>query len=297
MSLAVLAFASLSVSSCLKDQLNNSDPAAGTNNVVEFQDIGLIAASGSVYPLYNLGGLIFTNDTSGFDILINWAGPQATAPQDITVNLALSTDGLAAYNADQGKSYVAPPAELYSFPASVILPKGQSQVYVHISVNLTANFDFSANYALPLAIASASFGTVSTNFGTALYAFGGRNQWDGLYKMSGYALRAGDPVLTGYFTTDMGLSTDGPNGVDFSSSVTGNLQPWGNLTGVGVGTPLVTINPDNSLTLSSSGAIMNTPGYNNRYDPATKTFYISFTWGAGPTSRLAIDTLVFESIR
>jgi hypothetical protein len=43
--------------------------------------------------------------------------------------------------------------------------------------------------------------------------------------------------------------------------------------------------------------LANTPGYDNRYDPATKTFYISFKWNASPTGRSTTDTLTYSKVR
>ena len=39
--------------------------------------------------------------------------------------------------------------------------------------------------------------------------------------------------------------------------------------------------------------VTDAPSYTNRYDPATKTIYAAFTWGAGSASRLALDTLKY----
>jgi hypothetical protein len=117
-----------------------------------------------------------------------------------------------------------------------------------------------------------------------------RNQWDGIYSLHGESFRAGDPVKTGPFTpTQMALITE-----NISSVVFERLQVWADDTEVGIGNPVLSINEStNELTVSSSGGAINTPGYPSRYDPASGTFYISFTWGSGPTERMATDTLVF----
>jgi hypothetical protein len=52
-----------------------------------------------------------------------------------------------------------------------------------------------------------------------------------------------------------------------------------------------------AVTLSSSGGLINAPGYNTRYEAASKTFFISGTWGGGPSSRLLTDTLTYMSPR
>ena len=116
-----------------------------------------------------------------------------------------------------------------------------------------------------------------------------KNKWDGVYEMSGSTLRAGDAARTGTFTPiEMPLATSAANEVTF-----GKLQVWADNSGVGIGNPVLTINADNSVDVSSDGGAYNVPGSPNYYDPATKTFYLDFTWGAGPTRRRATDVLVY----
>ena len=121
------------------------------------------------------------------------------------------------------------------------------------------------------------------------------NQYDGYYSYKGYVLRAGDPVLTGNFNgQSMPLVTLSTNAVQFA-----NAALWGDgVTAISAGIPILTVNPDNSITLTSTtGQVSNDPNYQSRYDPASKTFFISFTWGAGPASRLSTDTLTFTGPR
>jgi hypothetical protein len=78
--------------------------------------------------------------------------------------------------------------------------------------------------------------------------------------------------------------------------------PWANGGGSnlpGGYEPIITVDPTtNKISLKSSGGTISAnPSYDNRYDPATKTFYISFTWGAGVTARLHTDTLVYKKAR
>ena len=121
------------------------------------------------------------------------------------------------------------------------------------------------------------------------------NQYDGYYSYKGYVLRGGDPVLTGNFAgLSMALVTSGLSTVQFATSAI-----WGDgVTGISAGLPILTVNTDNSVTLASTtGQVYNDPGYQSRYDPASKTFFISFTWGAGPSQRLSTDTLTFAGPR
>jgi hypothetical protein len=173
----------LSLSSCLKD---NAPPPLydwSVPNLVSFQDNGGAGAGGAgygttttPYPLYQFP-LTLYNDTAGFDAIVIY-GPNGTAPQDITVNLALDTTALVAFNTAQGlylpgaTPFIVPPdPSTYSFPSSITIPKGQTQGYGRITVNQNSNPNPNALYAIPLIITSTSYGTVSTNMGVEINYF------------------------------------------------------------------------------------------------------------------------------
>jgi hypothetical protein len=126
------------------------------------------------------------------------------------------------------------------------------------------------------------------------------NRWAASYLMSGYALREGDPVLTGYFSDiPWKLATNSAKSVIFTK-----IQVWGDGTSTvgGIGPWVLTMDdsagPDApmpvTVTDAVNTAVKNNPAYNSRYEPSTKTFYISVFWGGGPTNRAAVDTLVYS---
>jgi hypothetical protein len=168
----------LSLNSCLKD--NNTPPldiSRTVPDIVSFQDNGGASAGGagygtttSPYPLYNFP-LKLSNDTAGFAAIIIY-GPTGTAPQDITVNLAVDTAALSAFNTYNSTAYIYPPdPSTYSFPASVTIKKGQTQAWARVTVNGSSNPNSTASYAIPLMITSVSYGTVSSNFGIEINSF------------------------------------------------------------------------------------------------------------------------------
>jgi len=286
----VLSTFTIGLTACLKERDMNTDPDK-TPYVVEFANTGNnTAAAASKYPGFFIDlGTLQSGASTSFNVNVNYAGA-GNAPEDVTVNLGLDPALLATYNTDNGTAYETPPSSIINVPSSVVIKKGEKMAQAKISITNNASFDFSKSYGIPLKINSVSKGTISNNFGKAVYSFGVRNIYDGHYSMHAYTLRAGDPAKTGSFVDPAGMDlvTAGKNIVQF-----GTLQVWTDLTGVGIGNPVFTVNADNSVTASSSGGAMNAPGYNSRYDPTTKTFYVSFTWGAGPASRLAIDTLKY----
>ena len=168
----------VTLNSCLKETTNPPLYGYSVPNIISFQDNGGADASGAgygttttPYPLYNFSLTADNNGNGSFSAIVVY-GPNGSAPADITVNLALDTVGLAAFNAAQGSNYIIPPdPSTYSIPASVTITKGQTQAYARIWVTSNATPNSNATYAIPVMITSASSGTVSGNFGHEINAF------------------------------------------------------------------------------------------------------------------------------
>ena len=290
----LFAAVAVSLTACVKERESNIDPS-NSGGVIAFANTGSdLSGASSFYPgFYTDLGSLAAGATAAFNVNVEYSGT-GDAPSDITVNLDIDTAALSQYNAENGTNYVVPAASVFTLPPTAVIKKGTRLAQVSASITNSADFDFSQNYALPVKITSATDGIISNNFCKAVYAFGLRNVYDGHYSLKGFSLRGGDPVKTGNFVYDHGMDlvTVGGNVVQFA-----DLQVWSDLTGVGIGNPVFTVNADNSVTVSSSGGAINAPGYDSKYDPATKTFYVSFTWGAGPAARLAIDTLTYVGPR
>jgi hypothetical protein len=65
--------------------------------------------------------------------------------------------------------------------------------------------------------------------------------------------------------------------------------------------PVFTVNADNSVTVTNmpdggKAPSVSDPTYKNRYDPATKTFYISYSYNPS-TPRIVYDTCTFLQAR
>jgi hypothetical protein len=222
----------------------------------------------------------------------------APAEQDIHVTIALNPALISEYNIAHEDSLLVLPANAFSIPSmTVVIPKGQRTATFTLNIlNASGNLDLTRGYALGLEIKSVQEPgiTIAGNLKNILLGIAIKNQYDGIYSMRGYTLRAGFAEQTGNFSgAEMTLVTAGVTTVDFL-----RLQIWADGSGVGIGNPRLTVNPaTNKVTITSSGGASNLPGYDSRYDPATRTFFVGFTWGAGPASRVAIDTLVFNRPR
>jgi len=283
-----------SQTACLKKENMNIDPdTAGSVILLAATGNNQATSSSQYFRYYTDLGLIVTGDSAHFNVNVSYSGA-AVAPADITVTLALDNDALTTYNAEDGVTYVLPPASAYRLPTTIVIKKGTQMTQAQVTVIRSTEYDFNKSYGLPIKIASASIGTISTNLSTSVYSFGVRNKYDGHYSFKGYTLRSGDGAKTGNFTYAKGLDlvTVGSNSVTF-----GDYQLWADQTNVSIGYPVLAVNPDNTVDINSSGGAYNLPGYSSTYNPADKTFYVGFTWGAGPSARVAVDTLVFINTR
>jgi len=315
--ISLAAFLLVGQTACLKDQSGNSDPKTGTNSVVEFQNSSIPVSYTSIYPQYN-NGIKLVNDTASFRVNFNYAGPNNGAPQDIQITIAMDTAALSAFNADQEKNYVTPPTDILTYPTTVTIPKGSTSAYIIVKVTKASDWSYADAYALPLSIKSASYGIVSTNFGTAIYSFGDKNRFDGMYtyteKLVGwgtYGIADGvsytwpyqvqfitaDPVSN---TTNEPQSGAGAGLLAFTSS--------GGLTTFGATSPKfifdtatnALVNVINTIAPDSRNRqlAINPAVTDSRYDPDKKIIYAAYIMTQnGRSPQYIYDTLTYKGSR
>ncbi len=320
----VLAGLFISMASCLKE--NNYPPLYGRSspNVISFQDNGGSNGAGAgfgstttPYPLYQFSfKLAALNDTTGFDGIVIY-GPNGGAPEDITLNITVDQSALDSFNNSNSTSYTIPDPSIFSVPSSVVIHKGQSQAYVHMTITLSSAFDFNASYAIPLTITSASSGAISANFASEINAFADENIYDGSYTLNiqtigwaAYGISDGDP---GTYPGNIGLVTQGPNSVSLNVPNYGGLEPAftaGNAGGTAFGatTPLFTFDPTTNDLISVVNTTpddgrgrtlyLNPAVTDSRYDPTTQTVYAAYimTQNGRPNQQI-FDTLVYKGPR
>lgn len=211
------AFLLSGLTSCLKSNddkmgLDVSKP----DNIVEFANTGdNVAVATSTYPRFSTDlGVVNQDDTVFFNVNVSYSGSN-DASEDITISLALDPAALTLFNTQNESDYVAPPADLFKLPATVVIKKGTRKTQVKVGIVNNASFDFNVNYALPIQISSASKGTISGNFGKAMYSFSARNRYDGAYTMDATApmVDVVSPGLTGFYPLKMHLITFTGNSV------------------------------------------------------------------------------------
>lgn len=283
---------------CLKDKLADDQQTIpdikSSPSVLSI--MGPFKASYNFNTTYAVSLIASTEDTT-FDVAYVRLGADQPAGEDIKVQLELVPELLGYYNDTNHTHLVEPPANLYTLSDNLVvtIPKGSREGALKMTA-VPKDLE-GGEYGLGFRIKSVEPAgyLISGNLGNAVVPVGIRNIYDGIYDYKGYALRGGDAALTGNFSgKTMDLITAGP------ASVHSSRQPyWGDgSTLIAVDNLYLAVDPTtNKVTISSAGGAINAPGYDNRYDPAEKTFYISFTWGAGPASRLSTDTLIFARPR
>lgn len=322
-------FLCLTLSSCLdeEDPLTERDTETSPN-LIEFysEDPSESPSTERIYTEVTKTFDIVPEDK--FDVIISYSGKN-NAPEDIIVDVAVDPAALQAFNAkviadareaavvgiedpdeaaeaaDEAEAtadvYDLLPSEMYSFPAQVTIKRGERRATLPVTVKPEL-FDFAFHYGLPLTIKSASTGVISGNFSTNIYNIGAKNPYDGYYSIEEgstiirNSANGPDPNLSG---STAGLD-DIPL-VTLSANSLGIEPVWADGGGVaGIDGTYLTVDPTTNLvTVASAGnpTLKNTPGEENRYDPATKTFYLAFDWGTAPATRVVKFVLKYSEPR
>lgn len=200
--------------SCLKDkELIGPDAEGSVKNVIEFKNISTINSStSSPYPVYVPLTLDPSKSSESVTGVVRYAGVES-APNDITVEIAVDPSVVTNYNTSQNATFFALPATAYEVPTSVVIKKGEKEASFEIKLK-TSQFDQTKENVLPLVIKSTSSSApISGNFGKVIYSFPVKSIWEGTYR---YTVTNNfgtiDANIGGSFTEDdVKLSTVGPN--------------------------------------------------------------------------------------
>lgn len=238
-----------------------------------------------------------------FKFLINIATDQLPT-SDITLTLKIDEEAMKDFNTAMhaADTSIKWSYELYPYitivDQTVTVKAGTRNAYVHVKLANANTLSLATKFMCPITIETVTGGVViAENKKTVLYKLPIANKWEGTYKMRGTVLREGDPVLSGYYKgRTYKLGTSGPNSVVFDkilgwsdgNGTIGGISYW-EITISEASTP----NPIN-VKDGTNAAVKILTTYPNRYDPATRTFYMSVYWGSGPTNRATTDTLVYS---
>jgi len=274
------------LSSCLKDTSPGSLDLSKSPALVGFQYYGF-----NETPITTK---LHAEATDNTDVKLTLSVASITLGSAVTVNIADDPADANAYanaqTAAGDTTYVLPTSEYTIAASQVTIPAGQQ--YATFKINFKGNqIDFTKNWVLGVKIVSASGATVASNLNVAILALTLQSLYEGDYNDNGFTLRAGDNVLGGYFKGyDEQLNT-------ISQFTVGYTILWAtDVPAGGVAGTFFTVDPaTNKVTIgcSTNASLTNSAGYDSRYDPATKTFYVSMTWST-PGTRGTTDTLTYK---
>ncbi|AXY73533.1 DUF1735 domain-containing protein [Paraflavitalea soli] len=283
-----MAALSLSMTGCLKDKgFDNNETGLKTNNNERF------AAVMNAYETrgINIQAVFTTPAEEQLRVFtLSLTGP--ASDKDVQVTLAATPSIVTAYNAENQTTYEVLPTAAYDLNTTVTIPAGQS--YIEVSLRLKkAAMDPTKTYALGLQIASVSDPNIKipATSKQALLGILLRNIYDGDYLATGHFEHPTSP--RDYVDLEVNLPTIGATSV---SKDLGDLGPGTKIN--------ITVNPDNTVTIApgagttSTGsntaavaAIAGDPVYNNRYDPATHTFWLKYGY-PNPATRIVTEKVV-----
>ncbi|MDF2193354.1 DUF1735 domain-containing protein [Paraflavitalea sp. CAU 1676] len=289
-----LAALSILSTGCLKDK-GYEDHQTGMKSVTSERFVSIL------YP-YETAGL-HTNDifTKPAEEPVETFTVALTGPvynKDVQLTLTAVPALVSEHNDANDDVYEVLPAANYELPASITIPAGHEYAVVHVKIKKTG-LDPVGAYGLGVQIATVSDASVkiASNARQSLMGILFRNDYDGVYQWRSVTVHPNTAAYNGRITPiEVGLVTTGGSSVE-----TDRTHPWAN----GVSQPdnyNVTFSVDpstNKVTVSNArgNAFADSPGYDSRYDPATKTIYAKWQYSGGGGNRVMTDTLVFLRAR
>ena len=293
--LIFLTAALLVFTGCLKDKVNQPNPAQGG-------DDGVINA------------VMFTQTKVS-------AGVQSSTDPQVINNIYLSLNAARTQSTAVTNTIVSDPAKitdpaltpvdnsLFTFNTNAVVEAGKWTDTVALTLN-TATLDPNLTYAIALTITGSSNGfQVAENSKTIIIVISVKNKYDGRYILTGYHNRV---PYTFPYEVEMDMVTVSPNEVAFYWP---DVDDYGHPIGVGpnnslswYGNTMAPVIKFNSVTNVVTDVYNGSPGgtavtlftgpdsFPSYYDPATKTIYVCWNYGGNPL-RAFFDTLVYEEPR
>jgi len=279
---------SISFTACLKDEGYEDGLYGSIKNTTgkEYMSIPVAPRNPNTLGLESKAGV---QNIELFSVSYDYVDP---APTDISATIAVNNSLVT------DPAVIVLPASTYSLPSNTITVKAGQRVSDKFVLNInTSTLDPTKKYGIGFTMESVSKAGVQipSNTKNVVYVFSLKNTWDGVYSvLSGYVQRYTAPgtptvgdALNGTLegNPDVTLTTVGPNTVEVS-----NLR-WAKpgTSGVaGIDNLQLTIDPaTNQVTTKALGnaTLSNWAGKENRYDPATKTFYLGFIWNPSANVR------------
>ena len=273
-------FMSLGMVSCLKDNDFEDGLIQSTHggNQPKMVEVKLTASSANQF-------LTLTFDNSSIDTTFNLIpvhlsnGP---ATEDVQVTLVQKNSLVTDYNTANDTEYKIPTGSMFTLVNAggvVTIPRGSQTAYLQVRLKPSAFLGDSWALGYEISAVDKPGYTISGNLKSGIVAIGVKNDYEGDYLTTGFFEH---PTAPRDIDQEEYLSTVGPRSVS---------KTLGDLTGTNI---VITINADNSVTIgpgsgtsgttASVAAMSGDATYNNRYDPATQTFWLKYGYPQpGPT--------------
>lgn len=191
---------------------------------------------------------------------------------------------------------------------TVTFQPGETTKYLKLSMR-TLDITSLGRVGLGFQLAGADNAHISTTKNQVAVEISAKNKWDGVYSIRYRLFHPTNTNITGVGTiSEWEFPSSGPISVDWDVATvfldfsSGGLTYFGDAAGPSLQVRM-TVNPDNTVSLTNVGSraaalafppLVVPPGVTNRYDPATKTFYVAYTWTpAGSGTREKYDTITY----
>jgi hypothetical protein len=283
--LTALLLAAFSFSGCLKDKdYDNNEYQSLRDSDQKVVSIALRTDVNSNVTTYAFDAS--TTSTTINLVPVTLAGGKV-ADQDVHVQLDTSVALIDAYNLANGPTFTPAPTNKYSIISkTVTIPKGQSTGYMQVKLILA---DFIGDtYAIGVKILSVDGGyTIAGNGKNAgIAGIAIKNLYDGRYTGRAYTFMGSTNTTPPYLLTwdcdeEIDLATSGANSVQMNVQV---VIKNGGFVNYGIYPKIIFDLATNKVTsVVGTGPIScqfpapgGVPGYDSRYDPATKTIYVQY---------------------
>lgn len=191
---------------------------------------------------------------------------------------------------------------------TVTFQPGEHTKYLKLNIRSLDITSLGKRVGLGFQIAEAPNAQISATLNQVAVEISAKNQWDGVYRVSGNFFHPANADLTGDFGTpttggalECELLTSGATSVirDYGAPVGESVLVWNHVlngftyfTGV---MPRFNINANNSVSVSPApGTIAFDPTPSNcSYNPATKTFTLNYAWASVGGQRIITEYLVY----
>jgi hypothetical protein len=278
-------FGLLIFSGCMKDDYQSELSYNVERPIAQFlkgDSSGTTATLGSL-------ALDFSDAFAEFDLTNIGFDPRNNLGGDIVVEIVKDDSIIAAYNS-------ANETELEPLPDSVGNIVANSFTFNDTKKNSTVRLNVKSaglvghEYALGLRISSVTKGEISKVKNVFIAQIKVKNAYEAVYNTEGVRTNYGGPTINDPIT---GTFSWGPNFEKYLSTV--DATTCETLTADGVDYMLLTVNNDNTVTVSSSpnGGFETSNDGPCTYDPVTRTFNLNYKYfNASGRIRKMTETMV-----